>query len=204
MNKQNKKKVLTLLNGIYDALYRCICYTTYFEKVTCSIEKQKNHFLIIVQNTLGDEACIYWTHIFGKNDKNNHLHYEIFFNLIDEEEFKVNDIKKRILNVIEFDENEYSDFFNNIIKARNKTLAHKDIDISDNSIFYPDLIICRKMAQELLVILLELINKWISVEYEEIFDKEDMSILLSYKLLSPSIKGLDAKCHYNYELIINF
>jgi hypothetical protein len=180
----NDKKVLTLLDYIYDSAYCCISYTNYFEIITLSSQnKRGSNFLNTVQNALGDEACIYWTHIFGNENDDNHLYYEHFFGLCNEEGYRKEDIRKRLLSVTGYDETEYNVFRDNIIKVRNKFLAHKAIsekrylkkvnneDINNFSTTYPDLIVCKKMAKELLVIIKELVDKWLDDKYDPTWRK---------------------------------
>ena len=191
------KETLDLFANIYNAAYRCIIYTHYFEMVDKDIEDKRNKnkeykFWIAVQNTFADEACLYWTHVFGSHKKDNHLHYKHFFGRADVlalgQEFSKESVKKRILSVIGYDNNKYDEFWGNVKLCRNKFLAHKDIHVR---FIYPDLIICRKMTEELLAIFKELLEKWLPEDkYNKIwqFDIDekdgDKNTLHMYKELS--------------------
>ncbi|MGZ8947771.1 MAG: hypothetical protein ACXW1W_20385 [Methylococcaceae bacterium] len=163
------EETLTLFSNIYDAAYRCIIYTHYFEMVDKDIEDRKirnteNKFWIAVQNTFADEACLYWTYLFGSHSKENHLYYKHLFEredvIAEGQEFSKERVKGRVLSVIDYDDDKYNEFWRGIIVCRDKFLAHKEIGAN---FIYPDIRICRKMAEELL-------EKWLPEnEYNKTF-----------------------------------
>ena len=161
-NNYLKKETLTYLNEIQSIAYRCVIDEHFFEIVT---RNTKNDFWNVVQNALGDGVCIYWSHLFGNN--NDHFHYSKFFNRPDVqaagEEYSTEAIKKRILAVIEYNDTQYDQFWNEVKCCRDKFLAHKD---KDAKCVYPTTHICRLMAEELRVILYELVEKWL-VEFRD-------------------------------------
>jgi hypothetical protein len=69
--QMEKEKILAVIDLIYQSTWRCIAYINYFEMVKENIENRRakglneNEFLLVIQNAIGDEACFYWSHIFG-------------------------------------------------------------------------------------------------------------------------------------------
>lgn len=157
------KETLDLFTIIYDAAYHCIIYIHYFEIVNKDIEDRKNKnkeciFWFAVNNTFADEACLYWAKIFGSYKEPTH--YTKFFNREDiiTKEYSRKVVHERILAIVCYDEKKYKEFHKNVLKCRNKLIAHTEINAR---FVYPDLIVCRKMAEELLVIFKELLEKWL-------------------------------------------
>ncbi|MDI1275908.1 hypothetical protein [Methylobacter sp.] len=202
------KETLKLFEVIFQAAYRCITYTNYFEMVTETLDNKnkENHFWIVVQNTLGDEAILNWAKIFGNRSQSTH--YRKFFNRDDiiAKGYSNRIVRERILAIVCFDKKKYTEFHKEVLECRNKLVAHTEINAQ---FIYPDLIACKKMAKELLVILKELVDKWLPEEeylqrlinlIEIEADSEHVdNILLSYnQRLNQAVIGLDNKCLESY------
>lgn len=101
---------------------------------------------------------MYWFHLFGKYE--DHLHYTNYFKKLDVRavglEYSKVAIKKRILAVINYDNEQYEKFREEVKYCRDKFLAHREIDAKG---IYPNINICRLMAEELRVILSEIVEK---------------------------------------------
>jgi hypothetical protein len=149
------KETLKRLNEIESAAYRCVIDEHYFEIVTGNT---KRDFWTVVQNALGDGVCLYWFHLFG-NHKDD-LHYSKFFSRPDVlavgKEYSKEAVKKRILAVIGYDDEEYKKFREEVKCCRDKFVAHREIGAKG---IYPNINICRLMAEELRVVLSELVEK---------------------------------------------
>lgn len=222
----DKKKILAVLDGIYHSTYRCISYVNYFEMVNENIENRRlkglneNEFLLVTQNALGDEACLYWYHIFGSDSKDNHLHYSHLLELIDIKGYARNDIKNRFINVIPHSKEQYKEFHKNMTDIRNKCLAHKAIsetrnlfDIKEENIgkidyLYPNLEICKKMCEEFLRIIHEIIEKLLNGNYSLIVhdDNEDnyyrTLTSMSY-VINQARRIINKNCSEQYNEIIH-
>lgn len=147
------KETLKRLNEIENIAYRCVVDEYYFEMVTTSTEID---FWTVVQNALGDGVCIYWFHLFG-NHKDD-LHYSKFFSRPDilavAQEYSKESVKKRLLDAVGYNDIQYERFRNEVKYCRDKFLAHREVGAKG---IYPNIEICRLMAEELRLILSELI-----------------------------------------------
>jgi hypothetical protein len=172
--KMLNKETLKLINQIEEVAYRCVIDEHYFEMVTANTEKDFWH---VVQNALGDGVCIYWCHLFGSNKDN--LHYSKLFNRPDVlavgKKYSRASVKKRILDAVNYDDEQYEKFWKEVKDCRDKFVAHRENGAVG---IFPHINICRLMAEELRTILSELIEEC-SAKSEEDFELSKLQIYYS-------------------------
>lgn len=137
---------LDQISTIENVLVRLIKCERYFE--FCS--NRKGGFWPVVQNSLGESACLFWCHIFG-NQKDD-FHYKNFFQNETEVGFVVKDIKSRMLKVMEMVDSEYTTFWNEVKACRDEFVSHKDLG---KSVIFPRIDKCRIQVEEFRRILSE-------------------------------------------------
>ncbi len=151
--------IIELLKRIEGVAWRCILMEHYFDMVT----NLKNQFWILIQNILGESVILHWSYLFGKSKDD--LNYERFFDKDDVvkagESFLSSNVKKRLLERIKMNDEEYDKLWNNVMRMRDKFIAHHDIALK--KITFPEIDKCREMAEELRVILGLLIEEWLRV-----------------------------------------
>jgi hypothetical protein len=137
---------LEQINIIENVLMRLIKCERYFELCT----GHKGHFWPIVQNSVGESACLFWCHIFGNREDN--VHYSQFFKNEKRAGFTIKEVKSRMLKAIDLDEGEYFKFWVSVKDCRDKFVSHKELRAS---VIFPEINKCRLQAEELRRILAE-------------------------------------------------
>jgi len=128
----------------------------YFKHV--STQPTNDKFWIFVQNSLGESACLLWSHLFGKNkDK---LHFGQFAARTDVKvlgaAFSKSEIKHRLIVRASFDEAGYNALWEQVMACRDKYIAHRDLDA--NPIWFPQLDLCVLIAEELRCVLADCVD----------------------------------------------
>ncbi|KHE90839.1 MAG: hypothetical protein K8F52_16645 [Candidatus Scalindua rubra] len=141
------------IKWLENVLYRLISCEHYFKLVS----GRENQFWPIVQNSLGESVCIFWSHVFG--NKKDDLHYSKFFNddieRITGRNFSRINIEARMLTALKMNDTEYENFWKEVKSCRNQFIAHKEI--GSNTVFYR-IDLCRVQAEELRVIMAEFVQ----------------------------------------------
>lgn len=147
-NKETIDK-FELMEGL---AWRCICYVQYFQLTS----GQPGKFWPVVQNAIGDAACLFWPHLFGNREDN--FHYSKFFPIEEvaqaDDKFSLETIKPRLIDRIGMNEFEYKAFWKEVKSCRDKFVAHRDSN--GVGIIFPKINLCREMAEELRDIFLKL------------------------------------------------
>ncbi len=125
---------------IENVLVRLIKCERYFELCT----GHEGSFWPIVQNSVGESACLFWCHIFGNREDS--VHYSQFFKNEKRAGFATQEVKSRMLKVINLNEGEYSKFWESVKDCRDKFVSHKELGAS---VTFPEITNCRLQAEEL-------------------------------------------------------
>lgn len=145
---------LELMEGM---AWRCICYAHIFNLVS----GHPGNFWPLVQNSIGESACLFWSHLFG--NRNDDFHYSSFFSLeeVDQTniEFSHEKVKSRLYNRINMDYSEYTVFWKEVKSCRDQFIAHRDSN--GVGLIFPKIDLCREMAEELRDIFYEIICFWL-------------------------------------------
>ena len=181
---------LELMEGM---ALRCIYYVHYFHLVS----GPSGNFWPIVQNSIGESACLFWSHLFG-NRKDN-FHYSSFFSLKEFEqthlEFSFEKVKSRLYNHINMDEAEYKIFWNEVKSCRDQFIAHRDSNAE--RLKFPRIDLCRQMAEELRDIFHEIVR--LLLETAGADEKLD-NLKIYYEWHTN--RSLEAKCKQEFKLEI--
>lgn len=137
---------LEKINIIENVLVRLIKCERYFELCT----GHEGKFWSIIQNSLGESACLFWCHIFGNREDS--VHYSQFFKNETRAGFTIKEVKSRMLKAINLDEDEYFKFWEVAKDCRDKFVSHKELGVS---VAFPEIDKCRLQAEELRRILSE-------------------------------------------------
>lgn len=186
------KEIIEYLVWVKEIAYECVVGAYYFEIVSGRVGTE---FWNIVQISLGDGVCINWCHLFG-NCKDD-LHYSKFFNRPDileiGKEYSKEQVKKRILNIINYSDEQYKIFWQEIKSCRDKFLDHKE---KDAKVIYPNINYCRLMTEELILILGEVVRKL----KEKYPDDKDLSKLDWFCI--DDIEQLHNKCLTSFKKVL--
>ena len=176
-----------LMEGI---AWRCICNIHYFQLTSTHSGK----FWPVIQNALGETACLFWSHLFGNRDDD--FHYSKFFSREDvrqtSEKFALESIKIRLFNSINMDQSEYETFWSEVKSCRDKFVAHRDSNRT--GIIFPRINLCQKMTEELRDIFFELVCTWID-EYPNDVKIEGLKKYFRWY----SNRSLEAKCKSDFK-----
>jgi len=142
------------IKWLENVLYRLISSEHYFKLVS----GQQKQSWSIIQNSLGESVCIFWSHVFG-NYKDD-LHYSKFFDEDAEKiagtNFSQNKIKARLLKALKMNNSDYDKFWKEVKSCRDQFIAHKEI--GSNNIF-PSINLCRTQAEAMRLIMAEFVKK---------------------------------------------
>lgn len=184
----NPIKQLELMEGM---AWRCICHVHYFQLV-CG---HPGNFWPLVQNAIGEGACLFWGHLFG--NKKDDFHYSKFFGLEEVEQadlkFSLDKVKARLLNRISMNDSEYEVFWNEVKSCRDQFIAHRDSKGVD--IIFPRIDLCREMAEELRDIFYEIVCKWLE---ETKIDSKIEKLKRYYKWHTN--RSIEAKCKDEFKI----
>jgi len=171
--------------------WRCICHVHYFYLVS----GHPGNFWPLVQNAIGEGACLFWSHLFG-NIKDD-FHYSSFFSLEEIEqtniEFSLDRVKSRLWNHINMDESEYATFWKEVKSCRDQFIAHRDS--KGEGLIFPRIDLCREMAEELRNIFYEIICIWL----EETGTDNKLENLKRY-YESHTNRSLGSKCKHEFKI----
>ena len=176
---------LEYINWVENVLYRLVSYEHFFELTSARV----GFFWSMMQNSVGDSVCLSWCHVFG--NRSDDLHFSSFFN--DEaaelcgDEFSFENVKTRLLSVIEMDEQQYQEFWNEVKECRDQFIAHKELG---TSVIFPHTDLCRTQAEELRQILAEFVSKAV----ENTIGDEWRSWQMYYQNANNSNESLGTKC----------
>ncbi|MDR5886623.1 hypothetical protein [Vreelandella janggokensis] len=131
---------LEKINDIENVLVRLIKCEHYFELCT----GYEGDFWPVVQNAVGEAACLFWCHLFG-NWKDD-LHFCQFFKDSSENDFSPKSVKQRMLSAMNLSEPEYRRFWREVKDCRDKFVSHKE---HGASVIFPHIELCRIQAEEL-------------------------------------------------------
>ena len=154
MKSKEAIKHLEIMEGL---AWRCICHVHYFHLMS----GHQGKFWPIVQNAIGEGACLFWSHLFGS--RNDDFHYSNLFSLEEVEQtdikFSLNKVKARLLNRVGMKDPEYEYFWKDVKSCRDQFIAHRDS--KGMCIIFPRIDLCREMAEELRDIFYEIVCVWL-------------------------------------------
>lgn len=129
----------------------------FFEHV--STHPSGDRFWTFVQNSLGESACLHWSHLFG-NRKQEKLHLIHLTGMPELQalgpEFSHENILNRLRVRAGLDKAAYEALWDQVSICRNKYIAHKDTD--SDPIIFPQLDLCVLVAEELRCVLSDCVN----------------------------------------------
>lgn len=131
---------------IENVLVRLIKCEQYFQLCT----GHEGQFWPVVQNSLGESACLFWCHIFGNREDD--VHFAQLFKSETRAGFTTQEVKFRMLRVLNLNEDEYTEFWKSVKNCRDKYISHKELGVS---VTFPETANCRLQAEELRRILAE-------------------------------------------------
>jgi hypothetical protein len=178
---------------VENVLYRLVSYEHFFELTS----GKGGFFWSMMQNSVGESVCLSWCHTFG--NRTDDLHFSSFFN--DEavelcgEEFSFENVKSRLLSVIEMNDQQYRQFWDNVKACRDQFIAHKEIG---TSVTFPHTDLCRTQAEELRIILAEFVSKAV----ESDLGPEWRSWQMYYQNTANSNEALQTKCMESFQAVI--
>lgn len=124
----------------------------FFEHV--STHPSGDRFWTFVQNSLGESACLHWSHLFG-NRKQEKLHFARLTErpelLALGSEFSHDNILNRLCARSGINNVAYEDLRKQVLTCRDKYIAHRDAD--GTLIVFPRLDLCVLIAEELRCVL---------------------------------------------------
>jgi hypothetical protein len=177
MKNKSAIEKLKLMEGI---AWRCICNVHYFNLTS----GHKGRCWSIIQNAIGESACLFWSHLFGS--RGDHFHYSTFFGLDEviqtDSNFSVESVKSRLMNHVKMNDSQYSEFWKEVKSCRDQFVAHRDNKIE--GLIFPRIDLCKNMAEELRIIFSELVCKW----FNEYPNDSEIESLKSYYEWNPNDK----------------
>jgi hypothetical protein len=171
--------------------WRCIKKFYFFELVT----PQHARFWHFVQNSLGENCCLLWGHLFGK--RSDDYHYSKLCSrpdVVDSgTQFTCSEVKRRLLARVHLSEAQYEVFWARMNTLRDQYIAHRDIE-NPNPVF-PDVSVAVAMAEELREILKEIVSQ----SATENPANEKLDLLHRFQVGHPNA-GLRAECEYELRI----
>ena len=173
-----------------------------------STHPDDGQFWILVQNSLGEIACLLWCHLFG-NAKQERLHFNHFAKRAEicalGPSFAQTAIEKRLMDRAGLDENGYAALQKTIRTCRNKYIAHRDVD--GTQIFFPDLDQCVLIAEEMRTVLSEsvdaLIPQHLDVAYLADYFREHTNLRIRQSSQRDFMSGLRTADTWLGQLLAN-
>jgi hypothetical protein len=180
---------LEYINLVENVLFRLVSYEHFFELTS----GKGGFFWSMMQNSVGESVCLSWCHVFG--NRTDDLHFSSFFNEeateLCGEEFSLANVKSRLLSVIEMDEEQYREFWEDVKACRDQFIAHKEIRASIN---FPHTDFCRIQAEELRMIFAEFVSKAV----ENGLSPEWLRWQMYYQNEDNSNEALRTKCNNSF------
>lgn len=155
MDRKISDEKLNLLWQMEIVCYKCIHTVIYCEGL---IGKGESEFWKLTQNCYGEAASLAWCQVF--KDKNEPVYYKHLFEVNGIEGFSAkyqySNVSASILASIGLTEPEYKDFKAQVVKFRNKYVAHREFEIG--SVKFPKVDHLKKTCFHLRSLFIDLIK----------------------------------------------
>jgi len=136
MKYKNAIEKLNLMEGM---ACRCICNVHYFNQTS----GHQGRCWALIQNAIGESACIFWSHLFG--NRRDDFHYSAFFSIDEVKQtdtnFSYESVKYRLINHIKMNDSEYLEFWKEVKSCRDQFVAHRDY--KSEGLIFPGIDLCR-------------------------------------------------------------